>query len=303
MAFCTNCGADVTGKNFCVQCGKMVSASQPAAAAAPPPPPTYAAAAPAAAGPRPPQPPVYAAAAPAAPLPPKKISPVVWVVVGIVGFFIVAGLVVMIGAGILVHKFKQNPALAAAKLMTLGNKDVEVVDSDAGRNTVTFRDKRTGETVTMNFDEIKRGRLVFKGDKGQQATLEAHGDGQTGSIEINGPKGSMKFGAGAGAKVPDWVPAYPGVNAQATFSVSGAEGEGGTFQFTTKDSAQSIVSYYEQALKRAGFKITANVSGSTMGANGGMLAAEDEANKHTFLATLGDEKGQTAVNVVFGTKK
>lgn len=294
MAFCTNCGADVTGKSFCVQCGKMVGASQAAAGAAQPP----AAIPPQATAPTPPQP-GYATAP--APMAPKKIPTVVWVIVGIIGFFVLCGLVVSVAVGLFVHKVKQNPALAMGKLLTMRNPNVEVVDSNSGNNTVTFRDKKTGETVTMDFDQIKQGRILFKGDKGQEATIEAHGDGQTGSLQINGPKGSMTFGTGA--KIPDWVPAYPGVSAQTTFSASGADGEAGTFQFTTKDSAQTVLSYYESALKRAGYKITANVTGSALGANGGMIAGEDEASKHTFVATLGSEKGETAVNVVFGTKK
>src|SRR4029079_10097774 len=139
MAFCTNCGADVPGKNFCIGCGKPVGsgqpgAPQPEAPSAPPAPPVpsaYAAA-------QQVHPFQYAAPPPGPPMPgaPKKVSPIVWIVVGIVGFFVLCGLAASIFVGLFVHKVKQNPALAMAKLLTAANPDVEVLSADEGRNTV-----------------------------------------------------------------------------------------------------------------------------------------------------------------------
>jgi hypothetical protein len=274
MPFCVGCGADVTSKSFCAQCGKPV------------------------AGP----PPLPEVAQPGVSIAPKKTSPIVWILLGVVGFFVLIGFVAMAGIGFLAHKVAQNPALAITKLVTAANPDIQVLSTDEGANTITLKDKRTGETVTMNFDEVKKGKIVFKGN-GQQATIQAHGDGQTGTLEINSPDGTVKFGAGAAAKTPAWVPAYPGVTPQSTFSMQGGDGSGGSFQFTTKDSAKSVLSFYEQGLKQAGFGITANFTGNTDTASGGMISAEDAATKRTVVVTVGTENGATSVNVLFGTKK
>jgi Predicted membrane protein len=169
MAFCTGCGADVTGKSFCIQCGKSVAAGASSAAAV---------------------------AAPSVSTAPKKISPIVWILVGIFGLFVVLGIALTAGAAFVAHKVKQNPALAIAKLATVGNPDLEAVAADEGANTVTFKDKRTGETVTMNFDDVKKGKIVFKSN-GKEATIQAHGEGQNGTLEINSPDGTVKIGAGA----------------------------------------------------------------------------------------------------------
>ena len=298
MAFCTNCGADVTGKKFCIACGKPVGGGQPAASPASPTPSGYA--------PQPVPSPQYAAAPPPGPPmqgAPKKISPIVWIVVGIVGFFVLCGIVFSIAVGMFVHKVKQNPALAMAKLLTAANPDVEVVSADEGRNTVTFKDKKTGETITMNFDDIKKGRIDFRGPKGEKATIQAQGEGQNGSLEIKGPDGTMKFGSGANAKIPDWIPAYPGVTAQANFSMQGGDGSGGTFSYTTKDSGEAVLAFYDRSLKGAGFKITSNVTGNSGGSSGAMISAEDEGTKRTLVVTLGTENGSTSVNVIYGTKK
>jgi hypothetical protein len=274
MAFCVGCGADVTNKSFCAQCGKPVT------------------------GP----PSITQVSQPDLSTAPKKTSPIVWILVGVVGFFVLIGFVAMAGIGFLAHKVAQNPALAITKLVTAANPDIQVLSTDEGANTVTLRDKRTGETVTMNFDEVKKGKIVFKGN-GQQATIQAHGEGQNGTVEINSPQGTVKFGAGAGAKTPEWVPSYPGVTPQSTFSMQGGDGSGGSFQFTTKDSAKSVLSFYEQSLKQSGFGITANITGNTDTASGGMISAEDTATKRTVVVTVGTENGATSVNVLFGTKK
>jgi len=297
MAFCTNCGADTTGKNFCVGCGKPVGAGQPGGPQAP---------AAAAAAPQPAPPPMYSSAPPPGPpMPggPKKTSPIVWIVVGIVGFFVLVGLVITIGVGLFVHKVKQNPAMAMAKLLTAGNPDVEVVSADEGRNTVTFKDKKTGETITMNFDDIKKGRIDFKGPKGERASIQAQGEGQNGSLEIKGPDGTVKFGSGANAKIPDWIPAYPGANAEANFSMQGGDGSGGTFSYTTKDSGDAVMAFYNRELTGAGFKITTNMTGNSGNSSGSMISAEDEGTKRTVVVTLGTDSGSTKVNVIYGTKK
>jgi hypothetical protein len=53
--------------------------------------------------------------------------------------------------------------MAIAKILTATNPDVEVLSTDEDRNTITIRDKKTRETVTVNFDDVKKGKIVFKG--------------------------------------------------------------------------------------------------------------------------------------------
>jgi hypothetical protein len=274
MPFCTTCGADVTGKSFCAQCGTAAASGRTGAPSVGPP-----------------------ALSPA-----KKVSPIVWILVGVVGFFVLIGVGLMSAGLFLAHKVAENPAHAVAKILTVANPDVEVLSTDEGRNTVTLKDKKTGETMTMNFDDVKKGKIVFKGN-GQQATLQAHGYGENGTLEINSAEGKVKFGAGAAAKLPDWVPVYSGSTPKGTFSMQGKDGEGGTYQFTTQDSAKNVVAFYEQSLKRDGFRISGNITGETGASSGGMMSAEDTGAKRTLVVTVGSENGATTVNVVFGTQK
>jgi hypothetical protein len=237
-------------------------------------------------------------------MPRKGVSPVVWIVVGIFGFFLLVGTIFTIGVGMFVHKATKNPALTAAKLLAMANPDVEIVSSDDRRNTVTLRDKKSRETITVDLDQIQKGKINFRGADGQTASIQAHTDGQTGSLEIKGPEGSVKFGAGANAgKVPSWVPAYPGVSAQANFTMEAKDGEAGNFTFSTKDAPGSVLGFYERGLKQGGFKITSNISGAAGGETGGMISGEEESTKHTVIVIVGTSDGSTGVNVSFSTKK
>jgi hypothetical protein len=155
----------------------------------------------------------------------------------------------------------------------------------------------------MNFDDIKKGRIDFRGPKGEKASIQAQGEGQSGSLEIKSSDGTVKFGAGANAKIPDWIPAYPGAVARANFSMQGGDGGGGTFSYTTRDAGDAVLAFYNRTLKDAGFKITSNVAGNVGNSSGSMISAEDEGTRRTLVITLGSEDGATGVNVIYGIKK
>src|SRR5689334_16170682 len=100
MAFCTNCGATVQGA-FCQQCGTPANAAagQASASGAP-------AAMPAAMSP--------AGMPPAAAPVKRKTSPIVWILVGILGFFALC----VIGLMAVGFFIARNPGKVMAKLIT-----------------------------------------------------------------------------------------------------------------------------------------------------------------------------------------
>ena len=108
------------------------------------------------------------------PAPPKKkIHPVVWVLIGLAGCFLLVIMAVVAGGVYVASRIAQNPAEAAA-LIAAGNPDVEVVSSNRDRGLVTFREKSTGKTVTVNLEQLKQGRIVFTDqEKEKEVVLEA----------------------------------------------------------------------------------------------------------------------------------
>jgi hypothetical protein len=212
MAFCTKCGANVTGV-FCQQCGTPAAG---AAAAAPPPPVPYG------------QPPVT-----------RKTSPLVWVLVIVLGIFVLGGLGVAAIVGMVRYRIHQ-----------------------AG----------------VSFDRGRDGRVTVHG--------------KDGTVEIGG----------SDAKLPDWVPVYPGSEGRAKFAMhsSGGSGEeGGVFQFTTTDSADRVKSFYQGKCKDLG--LTVNMD-TTTSEGGVMIAAEDGGERRSLTVTVGGHSGQTSVNVMYGRK-
>jgi hypothetical protein len=238
-----------------------------------------------------------AAAGPAAPLPPprRRTSPIVWILVGLLGLFIIGAIIIFAGGVLLVHKANQagvdvdllrtNPGLAISKLIVAANPDAEVVRTDDGAGTITVRDKRTGKVITMTFDDARKGNFKF----------EAEGeDGKRASLEFNG----------ATDKIPAEVPVYPGAKVEGTFSVTGdgGGGQGSAFQytFTTSDPPRKVMSFYHNKLEDAGMKLAL----TTNTADGGMVVAEDDARGQTINVIVeAGPANNTSIRVTMRVKK
>jgi hypothetical protein len=259
MAFCTSCGATVQGA-FCQQCGTPLSA--------------------AAAQPAPPQ------AAPVVAAPVKgKVSPIVWILLAIVGI-IVLGVIGLVGAGLYVaHTVVTNPGLVLGKIITATNPDAEVLSTDPGSQTMRIRDRKTGEEVTLSFDDIKKGKLKFSA---------------TGK---NGEVANMEIGGGEG-KLPSWVPAYPGAKAQGNMTAKGESadgmGEGGIVTFTTPDPPSKVTAFYEAKCKEMGMSLDL----SQLGGAGGMIMGASEDKKRSLQVVVsGEGSGDTTIIVTYGRKR
>jgi nitrate reductase NapE component len=282
MAFCTSCGAQVTGA-FCNQCGTPAGhpAATPASSApqAPPPPPAQA---------------VWTtpAAAPAAP-PTRKTSPLIWVLVIVLGLFVLGGIAV-VGAGIfVVHKARQagldpellrsNPGLAVSKMVAAANPDVEVLKTDDSAGTITLRNRKDGKVITLSFDQIKGGNFSMR------------------AFDESGKAATVEFGGNA--KLPSWVPEYPGSKPVATFAAKGdsadEQGEAGNFSFTTADSPAKVISYYQDKLHELGMKAEFTAGAAT----GGMIVAADDDGTRSMQVVVGNGENQTTVNVTYGRKR
>ncbi len=249
-------------------------------------------------------------APPPAPAPAKKTSPWVWVAVGCAAIIVVV-LVVLGGLTFWVgHKVKgyaelaqKNPAMAAAKLMVAANPDIEIVSEDDGAGTITVRNKKTGETITMNAKDIKEGRLSFKNEKGEEMTFEGKGEGGTGSLKIHTKEGETTFGAGSAANLPGWVPSYPGAEAQGTYSASTKQGNSGGFSFKTSDSADQVMAYFESHLKSAGFEVNTSKFEQNGEVSGGIVQGAEKGGRRSVHLTVGAEKtGGTTVSVIYEEK-
>jgi len=221
------------------------------------------------------------------------MSPLAWVAIGCVVILIFCG----IALGVMgwfakraVDKFAKNPGMAAAELMVRANPDLELVSKDEAKNSITVKDKKTGEVMTMSADDLKNGKFSFKTDKGS-TTFDASGGANGGTtIKTTDEKGQQTtFNAGAGTptNLPSWLPTYPG----------------GTVQ----DDSGKMLDFYESQLKSAGFNPTKNTyNTSTNGASqtGGTVTGKSGDGKRevSVLVSSVPEGGAQAV-VTFSDKK
>jgi hypothetical protein len=226
----------------------------------------------------------------------KGLGPVGWIVIVVLGVIALGIVGIGVFTMVVLHKVKQagfdpalierHPELALVKMAVAGNPDAEIVSIDEDRGIVSVRDKKTGKTVTMNFQDIKQGRFSLSDETGKVMAVEAHGEGGQGSLDVKTDQGTAHFGAGA-VNLPGWLPAYPGSTPQ---GISSSEGQGssGAFSFKTADSVDRVVSFYEDALKKGGFNVDV-----TRHAAGAMVSADNGSKKATVNA-LGDGSGASA---------
>jgi hypothetical protein len=119
---------------------------------------------------------------------------------------------------------------------------------------------------------------------------------QEGHFEMKSADGSVQIGGAA--KIPTWVPDYPGSSPQNAFSAQGKDGRTGTFIFKTKDSADRVAKYYREQLEASGLTVAAAVnSGSSQ-----VITAEDGAKHHNVSVVVAAGSNETAVNVTYANK-
>jgi hypothetical protein len=235
--------------------------------------------------------------APGAPAP-KKTSPVVWVLAGCGVLVVLIAGALAIGGFFIAHKVKQagidpellqkHPELAAVKMMVAMNPDAEIVSIDENRGVVSVRDKRTGKVVTMIFEDIKNGKLTFEED-GKKVSIQGQGEGDNASVTLNSSEGTASLGGVV--KLPGWFPAYPGATPKG-FSSQTAAGSQGGFAFKTGDSAEQVITFYENGLKSAG--LTVDV---TRHPAGGIVKADAGGRKVVINVTA--EGGGSQINGTF----
>ena len=292
MAFCTTCGANVQGA-FCTQCGAVAPTPPPSQAAAPIPP------APAQGQPQQfPQQPQQFAQQPQqfpqqplpqqpmmAPVPPAKrgLGCLGWGLI-IAGIMVVLGVIAIASIGGLAAYFVRNPGVALAKIITASNPDAEVISTDEGSKSMRIRDRKTGEEVTLSFDDVKNGRFKMH------------------AIDKEGKAADIEIGGGTG-KLPAWVPTYPGAKAQGNVTARGMDangmGEGGTVTFTTSDPPARVTEFYEAKCKEMG--MTVQVTQTT--AEGGLMVATDEGSQRSLNIMVGGNSGETSITVIYGRKR
>ena len=231
----------------------------------------------------------------------KKTNPLVWILVGCLGLFVIGGIIFAAATFFIAKKAKdvltdvaENPVKAAAEMMVRMNPDLELVSSDDEAGTMTISDKKTGKVSTFNWSDISEGKLTFETD-GESYTVDGSGaaDGSI-SVQDESGKETMSFGAGAG-EVPDFFPAYHNaveINVLVNANQNGQQSTIWTFQ--TPDAVADVLAFYETQLKGTGWEVTTSSSDVGGVSNGSIEAKQDNGAKtlNLVLTKSGGEASQ-----------
>ena len=214
------------------------------------------------------------------PPPPKKTNWVLFAALGCFGLMLMIGAVFAIGSYFVYNKVKdvvdtKNPTAMVAKIIEMSNPDAEVVKVDSDTGSVTIKDKKTGKVITMNLDDVKKGKITFEGPDGEKA----------------------EFGT---AKLPDWIPAYPGATVTTGMTGSGKQGSGGMVSMSADGKAEDILKWYEDKFTAAGMSVESKTL--IPGSQGGVMVMKD-AKKNLVVTVGGESGGKTTVGIQYSFEK
>ncbi len=258
----------------------------------------------------------------------KKMGALGWLLIGCLGILVVGGAVCAGGAWFVgrkvkgvVEDFEQDPVRAAAELMVKMNPEVELVSVDDAAKTMTIREKSSGQEVSLDWSQISRGEFRFEAD-GQEMTLDAsaaerggtlkiQADGQEitidatptetgGVLTIQDGSGETQATLNAGGAPDDgldWFPRYPGASELAVnYTTRTAEARNDFFTFTTGDTVEQVLEYYDKTLKQRSFEVSRSTF-TTDGQTGGTILAWTADQAHTFTLVVGREGETTQIGV------
>jgi hypothetical protein len=192
-----------------------------------------------------------------------------------------------------VGNLQRNPAVAAAELIVRANPELEVVATDYTKGTITMRDKKTGETLTMDATKVKEGRFSFKDGKGSEIRINAL-DGGKGTVQVQDADARASFGAATKDQAPAWLPTYPGAPVEGVASVTSKSGASGTVVQRTGDAPAQVFEAFEKALKADGF-----IVGTVHTPDGGMVIGDQKPSRRHVVASISKTRGQTVVTLTY----
>jgi hypothetical protein len=246
----------------------------------------------------PPPPPPFSSAPPPPPPPPpvpaKKSNTLLIVICVIGGIFVLIGGCVGTCTYIAAKKVKtyaeesqKNPAYAALEMAATLNPDYQIVSKDPASGKITVKNKKTGKTETIDTSEYTADNIAKSLEKMSQgvsaAAIQAQAQANANASASHSPApaepetstpaqpSETKVSAAQASalknslkKFPAEFPVYSSGGVTTLEATQFSLGGGSTAQhsYTTSDSPEKIVSFYEEKLKASGYAVLGNESGS-----------------------------------------
>jgi len=160
-------------------------------------------------------------------------------------------------------------------------------------------DKKTGEVITVNFEDIEEGKFSFSsGDR--EITVDATGLEDSGSIKVTDDEGAVVFSTGetSAEDIPPWVPVYPGTEPTSRRTMRTEDTFTGGYEVVTSDRVADVLEFYRAALEGSGYKVSVNTF-SQDDSEGGMVNGRQDGERRSVVVILNSEEGSTKVAVSY----
>jgi hypothetical protein len=223
-----------------------------------------------------------------------------WVAIGCGVVILIGGIIVVAGTVFVAKKAKsyaeemeKNPGLTAARTIVKFNPELEEVSNDPEEGTITVRNTKTGEVVTVDFDQLKEGKLSFSsGDK--KVAIDATGEGVNITSNEDGKEAvSLSTGNRVTEEIPSWVPVFDDAQPADRSLLRHSDGLTGGFKLAVTAAPADVIEFYRAQLKDAGFSVSVNTYSGDDG-NGGVVNGKLESPNRTVVAIIGaDDNGST----------
>jgi uncharacterized protein YneF (UPF0154 family) len=231
--------------------------------------------------------------------PAKKGLPVwAWIGIGCGALLILVLVVVMVGGFFVARKvqdvaadFEDNPAMATARMIVKLNPELEEVSTDEEAGTITVRNSRTGEEITVNFEDIEEGKLSFTTDEGE-IKVDASELKESGSLTMTNEEGGVVFSTGGEVsdEVEEWVPIYPGCEPGNRHSMHTENEMSGGFELETSATVAEALEFYRATLEGEGYEVAVNTF-TQDDSQGGMVNGSHAEGGRNVVAIFSSESG------------
>lgn len=254
-------------------------------------------------------------APPLTPTPPQKkgLSPLAWVGIGCLVLLLLAALTTATCSYFVGKKvkevagdldFEKNPIRASAEIMVRLNPELDLVEVDDDEGTMTIRNKRTEEVVTLDFGDIAEGRWGWSTDEGE-VTFDVNTEGEGGLVTVTTDEGETTWGsASSTSEPPKWVPRYPGAaRGTLTFTSESAGEIAGIWSMETADEVDQVSDFYQSRLEDDGFAVEVQTISGPQGSLAIITAKDDSQNRSVQLTISTDgEKTMAALQYTASQK-
>jgi hypothetical protein len=179
-----------------------------------------------------------------------------------------------------------------------------VVNSNDAKGEITIRDKKTGEVTTVNYNDIKSGKLSVKNSKGEEVTFDPAS--KEGTVVVKNKEGTTVVGGDSKATAPPaWVPIYPGMKVKEGGGMRSEKADKITGMYTAEssDAPAKVKEFYVSKLTEAGLKPESEVVNTGSGEMHTVSVTKDDKGKEISVMILQETGKPTSVTISYDGPK